>query len=184
MRSNIRSHPRNLRLSTFFPSLIQYDGKEYPTVEHLYQSLRYLNSSEIVDHEYAEVIRCAKTPYVARLLGDQYVINANMKWIRDIQQIIISFQRKGLKAVNNCTGTYEIMKFATRQKLVQNVDILRELSVFQDEIVYYSRYSSYWGIRKECVYNHGSPNAWYEWTGFNQYGKILMELRDELRESG
>lgn len=68
VEENIRSYPRHPGLSTFFPVSIQYEEKEYPTVEHLYQALRYLNSSNLEDKEYAEVIRKAKTPYAARLL--------------------------------------------------------------------------------------------------------------------
>lgn len=104
-----------------------------------------------------------------------------MKWVKEIQAIIDHFQRRGLKVVSEHSECkYETMKFATRQKLIQNRGLLEELISCEGNIVYYSRYSSYWGRKQECVYNSGSPNAWYDWTGLNQYGKILMELRCEL----
>lgn len=117
IKENMRSYPKNPGLSTFFYVAIQYEGKEYSTVEHLYQALRCLNSSNLVDKEYAEVIKQAKTLYAARLLGDQYVINANMNWFEEIQEPIGDFQRRGLKVANDHSKyRYETMKFATSQK--------------------------------------------------------------------
>ena len=179
---NITDNTNNMELSTFYPCSIQYENKEYSTAEHLFQSLRYLSSSQKVDKEYAEVIRQVRTPYAARLLGDQYVIHANMNWVNEIAQIMKSFQMKGLRSVSYNLETYELMKFSVRQKLIQYPKITDILSKFQGKIVYHSRYNSYWGFKEECVYNLGSPNAWYEWTGLNQYGKILTELREEISE--
>lgn len=168
------------KLSTFYPCLIIYNDKEYPTVEHLYQSLRYLDSDSPVDQEYAEMIRQVRTPYAARLLGDQYILNANMKWANDIAGKIRSFRRKGLRSVGNCDHNYLCMKMATCLKLDQHPEILDELRASTGKIIYHSRYSSKWGVKQVCVYNKGSPNAWYEPTGHNRYGKLLRELRDEI----
>lgn len=104
--------------------------------------------------EYEEVIRRAKTPYAGMLLGDQYVITANMKWVNEIQEIIDHFHRRGLKVVSEHSECkYETMKFATQQKLIQNHGLLEELISCEGNIVYYSRYSWYWLAARYPLYS-------------------------------
>ena len=191
----------NISLSTFYPSIIKYQDKEYNSVEHLFQSLRYLRSSEKVDQEYAEVIRQVRTPYAARLLGDQYIIDRNKlvnltvlerydsnygqrrdprnnsKWIKEIEETIRLFQIRGLQQVHYDPVANELMKLATIQKIIQNPEIFTVLMKCDEEIIYYSRYNIYWGTKYICTYSQGSS---YELIGSNEYGKLLTQLREEL----
>jgi ribA/ribD-fused uncharacterized protein len=50
-------------LSNFWPSPIVLDGKDYPTVEHAYQALKF------ADPAIHEAIRTAKTAGIAKRLG-------------------------------------------------------------------------------------------------------------------
>ena len=63
-------------LSNFFPSLVEYQGKIWPTIEHAYQA------SKTLDYDLQEEIRLAPTPGKAKRLGRSVVLRSDWNEIR------------------------------------------------------------------------------------------------------
>lgn len=63
-------------LSNFEPSVIHYDGVEYPTVEHAYQAAKTLDPAER-----AAILAC-KTPGDARRLGQKVTFRTNWELMK------------------------------------------------------------------------------------------------------
>jgi len=61
----------NFFLSNFYPFTFTYDGKEWPSSEHLYQALKYECETK-EEHEWRELIRNASTPFISKYLGHQF----------------------------------------------------------------------------------------------------------------
>ncbi len=64
-------------LSNFHPSPIKYQGKIYPTAEHLYQALKTTNKKE------REKIRKATTPGTAKRLGRKVQLRSDWEKIKN-----------------------------------------------------------------------------------------------------
>jgi ribA/ribD-fused uncharacterized protein len=126
-------------LNNFFPSTIYVEGISYPTVEHAYQAHKTQDSST------RELIRCAKSPMIAKKLGRAILLPENWSLIK------VDLMRKFIK-----------LKFEN--------PILREmlLSTSDFELVQENMWNDrFWGTSKG--------------VGENWLGKILMEVRDEIR---
>jgi len=141
--------------SNFSPHPIHLDDQDWSTVEHYYQSQKFVGTEE---EDLIRVIRVAKTPEEAAALG------------RDRQA--------------RCQGTYrtsklrldweqvkpQIMRKAVLTKFLTHLDIQAVLLSTADElIVEDSPTDYYWGCGLEK-------------TGENQLGKILMSVRQEIRQ--
>ena len=63
-------------LSNFEPSLVEYEGQEYPTVEHAYQAAKTDSRSE------RKRIREAKTPREAKNLGQKVTLMNDWEYIK------------------------------------------------------------------------------------------------------
>jgi ribA/ribD-fused uncharacterized protein len=85
-------------LSNFYPlrSDVLYDGREWPTSEHLYQALKY-DWSTAAGREYSEIIRRASTPYKAKLLSHAKNLGGAAKWMAEVQTSIEHGRRIGAK---------------------------------------------------------------------------------------
>lgn len=60
-------------LSNFWPSIVCFEGDWYPTVEHAYQA------AKTTEKELRRAIAIAKTPYIAKRLGNALVLRDN--WV-------------------------------------------------------------------------------------------------------
>ena len=96
------------QFSNFSKHPVEWEGKIYPTSEHLYQSLKF----EFVDPEYAKAIRKAKTPMTAKKMGrgkhqpnlDEWekikvkvmfeIITEKVKQHEDVRQILLETGKK------------------------------------------------------------------------------------------
>lgn len=105
----------NFWLSNFFPAPIQWDGKEWPTSEHLYQALKFRNESDV------EAIRLCKTPKQAKQLA------------RKIRKVAYSFLNPHL------------MRIAIREKFKQHPDLAEKLIATEGRIIESSPFDSIWG---------------------------------------
>ena len=159
-----------------------YDGKEYATSEHLYQSLRYINAlggvNLNVNLEYAELIRRASTATGAKMMGNQVLIEKGSQWKVSLGKVIKSFQDRGLRRVYLDRDANECMGWAVTEKLRQEKECLEKLLAIPslDKIIYHG--DEYWGIHEKIVSGEG-PNAWREYCGQNQLGKILSQIREK-----
>jgi len=146
-------------LSNFHLVPIVVDGVPYPTTEHYYQSQKSLNG------DYLAAIMAAPTPGAAKQLAaspDKPMRTSRHSWFRK-HQIAPRPDWADVKA--------GIMRTALRAKFTQHADLAARLIATGDaEIVEDSKYDRFWGI--------GEDGA-----GANQMGRLLTELRSELRAS-
>ena len=137
--------------SNFASTPLTINAKEYQTVEHYFQSAKFLET----DQEYAEVVRLAETPLEAKKLGQSREHQIHPEWANSRKGEGISVQ---------------IMRRALFSKALQNSGFKNLLlSTKNDEVlIEASPYDSFWGEGRNK-------------TGKNMLGKLLMELREMLR---
>lgn len=171
------------KLSNSYVSTIMYEGKEYQTAEHLYQSLRYLRTGKEIDAEYAEMIRIISRAHGANILGEQYT-KKGPAWRETLNEIIRSFQERGLSKTpsldkySSDNVSVECMQIALREKFKQITECRETLLATKGNIQYYSN-NDFWGIKDTRIWGKGC-NAWREFQGRNIIGSILKEIRDSL----
>lgn len=133
------------------PYKVVYDGKEWRTVEALFQALRY-ESEEI-----REMIRSEKSPMAAKMIAKKY--RSNM--------VIDPMSDKDV----------EIMRMCLRLKIEQNLIIksklliTKEFEIIEDIGNRNGERHLFWGAKK--------VNGL--WEGNNKMGKLWMELRKGIR---
>lgn len=115
----------NGQLSNFYPSEIKMEDKKiYPTVEHYYQSMKFVGSNDA----FAEKVRQASTPALAKKMGGTREVKLRFDW-----------EEKKLG----------IMREALLAKFIQH-SFLKEflLSTQSKHLIENSPYDSYWGAGK------------------------------------
>ncbi len=153
------------------PSLI-YKEKSYPTSEHLYQALKYIyKDAPAVNIDYAELIRTASTPNKAKILANRYLSN-RYKWQQELSAVIKSYKERGVKPREDWeTAKVQVMRTVLQLKFLQDAHCRRVLLDSGDsELVEASPRDSFWG--------GGSDGR-----GANILGKLLMELRQQLKSA-
>lgn len=127
-------------LSNFYPTLVDYEGVEYPTVEHAFQAAKTDDVSE------RETIGLAKSPGRAKRMGRRVALRPD--WEEEKIGIM-------LKLVMNKFTRHKDLA----EKLISTGDMrIVEINTWHD---------TFWGV---C-----------NGTGENHLGRILMEVRQELR---
>ena len=149
--------------SNFFPSLVVYKEKIYPTSEHAFQAMKFVDYPE-----YQEAIRTANTPGIAKILACQRT-GGGYKWRTDMNSIILSYRKQGVKLRSDWEEVkveimYEILveKFSTNPKL-KNV----LLSTGDSMLVEHTTRDNFWG--------DGGDGS-----GQNMLGKTLVRVRDNF----
>lgn len=145
-------------LSHFHPVEIELDGERWPTVEHFYQA------QKSADPEYRQAIRAAESPGIAKRLAappDAPRKVSSQSW----------FRRTG----NLPRGDWhevklDLMRRADWAKFHQNPALGRLLLATGDAVLIEdSPFEPFWGIGQD---GHG----------LNWAGRVLMEVRQRLRE--
>ncbi len=93
-------------LSNFYPSPFEYEGKQWPTVEHAFQAMKSLSVDE------QETIRNLSTPAEAKKAGKQ--VNLRTDW-EDVK--------------------IPLMRSLVYQKFLQNEDLKNKLLETEDAIL-------------------------------------------------
>jgi len=128
--------------SNFSAHGVEFDGRWYPTVEHFFQAMKFL------DQDYAEKIRLAASPKIAKQLGNSRNVPLRDDW-------------EALKV--------SVMRAAIRQKFATHLAVAELLlSTGDEELIEAAPHDYFWGCGKT-----GSGQNWL--------GKVLMEVREELR---
>lgn len=136
--------------SNFADTPVIIGGLYYPTTEHYFQSMKFIET----DPDYAEEIRNAETPLESKKLGKSRDHPIDKNW---------ADSREGQG------NSILVMRTALFCKAFQNSEFKNTLLNTGDRyIIEASPYDSYWGEGKEK-------------KGKNMLGKLLMELRNELR---
>jgi ribA/ribD-fused uncharacterized protein len=154
----------------FYPCEIVYDGKSYPTSEHLYQALKYIyKKSPIINVDYAEEIRNASTPNISKILANQN-ISYKYSWQQRISDNIIKYQQLGIKprpdwekAKLHIMKTVLFLKFCSNRYCWEILVKTGENDLQED-----SPYDNFWGIGKNG-------------KGENMLGKLLVQVRESLK---
>jgi len=134
---------------------IQIESKQYPTVEHYFQSMK---AAEFGDQEILDKI--AKTPSgkAVKALGKKVKNFIKEQW--DARRI-------------------EIMARGVRAKFVQHPELQKQLlETGEKKIGEADARDSFWGIGTSAATELSKDPT--KWKGQNQLGKILMNLRSEF----
>lgn len=118
----------NRWLSNFWFSPFIYNGKEYATVEHYYQSRKSTNVDE------AEYIRLVATPQEAKRLGGS---------VKDLHPNFMKRRRM-------------IMRIGVEEKFLQNADLKAKLLATDDDYLEETNTwgDKFWGVCNGDGHNH------------------------------
>ena len=156
------------------------DGKSYKSVEHYYQSMKFLGPdpdktelTELAKH-YSELIRLAKTPNMARIYAVQKC-SQNYDWAKKLKATISSFKEKGLIFDEEYWSTIkdDVMFKALTEKFNQDIHCREMLLKTTDSILSENSGSRdcYWG---NSVKDSRDP------TKIGKLGSMLMKIRENL----
>lgn len=158
-------------LSNFYPldsNPIIYQGKSYPTSEHLYQALKYLTHPYATDRhiQYAELIRTTNTPNKSKILANKRTA-LTYQWQRDLKMIIDQFPEVDInpewESIKDEMMTFVLkMKFNSHPHCKHVLKSTRNAKLTERTIK-----DNYWA--------DGGDGS-----GKNMLGKLLMKVRDEL----
>jgi len=133
----------NEEFGSFSKHGFELEGKEWPSVEHYFQAMKF------EDESFQEKIRQAANPKQARRLGRSRLKKIRKDW-KKLKPVYMT------RAVYTKCRTYpnigEALLQTDKQRLVEN-----------------SQYDYYWGCGRDR-------------RGENQYGKVLMNVRNKLKE--
>lgn len=154
-------------LANFYKSPITWNGRVYPTAEHLFHARKYIFDGAPQRYlDYAEIIRKASTPYKAKILGIQ--LHYTMyQWQRDLCKIIDSYNDVKLNSQELDGRKLQIMYETIRCKIFQNENCRRILLSTSDKYIIKAGHP-FWGVDSNGA-------------GENNIGKILMTIRNELQ---
>lgn len=133
----------NEDLGTYSKHPFELDGKEWLSVEHYYQAMKFS------DEGYQEKVRHARNPRQARKFGRNRFKKIRGDW-------------RKVKVVFMTRAVY--IKCRTYPYIAQ-----RLLATGEKRLVENSQYDYYWGCGRDR-------------RGENRYGRILMDVRNKLRE--
>ena len=133
----------NELLSSFSRHGFTLEEREWPSVEHYFQAMKFENP----DHQ--DAIRAAGHPRKARRMGRSRLRRIRQDW-REIRRVIMT------------RGVY--MKCRTHPEVAE-----RLLATGSARLVESSAYDYYWGCGRDR-------------RGHNHFGRVLMNVRDKLRE--
>jgi ribA/ribD-fused uncharacterized protein len=154
--------------SNFYKTNIEYNGKIYPSSEHLYQAMKFMKDlSNKRSIEYADIIRQQNTANKAFILASQK-IGGGYAWRLALNPIIESYQ--DVKIRDDWEDKkVEIMKCILIKKFSDTKLRKLLLSTKDKKIIEDSPRDNFWGIGKKK-------------DGKNILGKLLMEVRELLRK--
>ena len=143
-------------LSNFYPAKIEHQGITYPTLEHYYVSMKVKNDQQI-DGKYITMIDCreliAKMPNPARVKQFGKIIKVRRDW----DDVKLDIMLWGIREKFKHTDLKDLLLSTGDQELVEGN----------------SWHDNFFGV---C--SCGSCLG----KGQNNLGKILMKVRDELRQ--
>jgi N-glycosidase YbiA len=168
-----RTNEKFGELSNFFvmSTPLLFQGKPYMSSEHLYHALKFLGpvaTSESKD--YAELIRQAKTPNIAKILARQRV-GGGYPWRTALNATIRDSLARGVRPRADWDAVkVERMRMVLMLKFQQNATCRAVLlSTGNASISEHTSSDLYWGDGGAAM------------TGGNHLGRLLVEVRGVLR---
>lgn len=161
-------------LSNFYKSEITIDDIKYNCVEQYFQSQKFYQPHDEKSMEYCDLIINADSPQKTKNMGSQKInyrgttwyVNKNNKNLGKMNEKINEY--KNIKIRNDWDIIKnDVMRKGLMAKFTQNDILKKKLLDTQNKIlVENSPYDSYWGNAK---------------CGQNMLGKLLMEIRENIR---
>jgi len=140
-------------LSNFSPAIVVYNKNAYPTVEHAYQAAKTL------DEDWQEAIFWAKSPTEAKRLGRKVPLREDWEQIK-----------------------LKVMEDLLRQKFSTFEMKSKLLATGNEHLVEGNTWGdNFWGAVKVKKLRF-TYQTYYTWEGKNHLGKLLMKIREEIRE--
>ena len=130
-------------LSSYSPHGFDLEGMYWPTLEHYYQAMKF------IDPDYRQLIRLSDTPAKASELGHAKKPKRQKDWKKNRVLMMIR-------------GMY--IKCRTFDDIAEEI-----LETGSKVIMENSQYDYYWGCGRDRL-------------GHNQYGKVLMNVREKLNQ--
>lgn len=152
--------------SNFSKHPVTINGKTYPTTEHWFQAAKFEGpSSSAVDKEYADMIRKAKTPNIAKILAGQKP-GGGYAWRTALNEPIRESLSKGVRLRDDWEEIKDcVMLYGVLHKVLQHSDVRKKLlSTGTRDIIEASPYDYYWGEGRDG-------------SGKNMLGHTLMNIR-------
>lgn len=139
-------------LSNFYPAPIVIQGHSFRTSEHAYQ---YAKAIRLGDPHTGSLILRAKKPSEAKLLGSG--VKRNDKWDDD---------------------KIDVMRHVISEKFKQHKELRDKLLATGQENLIEASLDSFWGAKATLTSKSIKNNTW---TGANTLGKIIAEVRLEIK---
>lgn len=147
-----------------------FNNKTYATAEHLFQSLKFdYDEASQLSKEYAEIIRTASTPNIARELAGQK-IKGGYPWRTKLNPIINQYKEVKMRSDWNQIRV-DIMKIVLQVKFNQDEYCQQLLLSTRNKLlIENTKRDNFWG--------NGSDG-----NGQNHLGKLLVEIRTLFQQS-
>lgn len=150
--------------SPYYKQDIIYEGRTYPSAEHLYQSLKFtFEGAPEVNSKMIDSL-VAMNPHRAFLLSSYFSgeLKPTEDWQEKIYKKANKLKRMGVLSDPNF-DSIQTMKKVLQLKFADGLKKVLD-STGDNEIVYSSYTDSFWGVSRS--------------GGENHLGKLLMELRN------
>ena len=143
-------------LSRFHVSNFQVDGLTYKSIEQYYQAEK---ARTYADEETCSRIMKTNSPHLANQLGDTIVVRPD-EWTDRKKQVVT----QAVRAKAQGSRRFQQLLLKTQDKIIAQA----------------TSFDEFWGIGL----HHADPDVkdHKNWPGLNEYGKILMQVRSELKE--
>lgn len=149
--------PENKEFSNFYETNFTLDGVDYKSAEHAFQAVKAKTFGDEVN--FAKILK-AKSAQSAKSFGKKVVGFKDDVWTPEKKE--------------------DIMKQIVRAKFTQNLDLRKKLVDSGDKILANTdARDKFWGVGTSA--NTAIAKDPSKWKGENRLGKMLMELRTELR---
>ena len=148
--------PENKELSNFYETNFKIDGVEYKSAEHAFEAIK---AKTFGDDETFEKILKAKSAQSAKSFGNKV---------------------KEFKEETWAEKQDEVMKSVVRAKFTQNLELRKKLLETEDKLLANAdSRDKYWGIGTSA--NTTIAKDPKKWKGENKLGKMLEELRTQMK---
>ena len=149
--------PENKEFSNFYETTFTLDGVDYKSAEHAFQAVKAKTFGDEV--HFSKILK-AKSAQSAKSFGKKVVGFKDDVWTPEKKE--------------------DIMKQVVRAKFTQNLDLRKKLVDSGDKILANAdSRDKFWGVGTSA--NTAIAKDPAKWKGENKLGKMLMELRTELR---
>jgi ribA/ribD-fused uncharacterized protein len=148
--------PENKEFSSFYDTVFKLDDVEYKSAEHAFQAIK---AKTFGDEEHFKKILKAKSAQSAKSFG---------KKVEKFEESVWNEKKE------------DVMRKILRAKFSQNAEIRKKLLDTGDKILAEANpRDTFWGIGTSASTAIAKNPS--KWKGQNKLGKLLMELRDELK---